>query len=166
MSYWKPREHLEYYSAVRQMLESLGPLGSIADIGCADTPVATWGNFDCRYSVDRKERPALSGVLPIVGSWPCCATLLPVCDVVTCLQTLEHISDPEPFCEALFAAARVAVILSVPYRWSSGQCASHVHDPVDEEKLLGWTHREPTRQAIVGDGGLERLVVFYETSRV
>lgn len=166
MSYWKEREKYRYYETVRNWLTDLGPLGSLADIGCADTPTAIWGDFDQRWTVDVRQRPALSGVTQIVGYWPDCATRLPAVDVVTCLQVLEHVADPEPFCAALFAAARVAVILSVPYRWSSGQCVSHVHDPVDEEKLLGWTHREPTRQAIVGDGGLERLVVFYETSRV
>lgn len=163
MAYWQKRTKYRYYELVRDWLAQLGPLDSIADIGCCDTPVATWGDFDCRYSVDQRERPALPGVQQIIGSWPCCATLLPVCDVVTCLQTLEHIADPEPFCEALFAAARVAVILSVPYRWKHGLCLAHVQDPVDEEKLLSWTHREPTRRVVVNDGGLERMVCLYAT---
>jgi hypothetical protein len=160
MSYWKPREHLEYYAVVRQMLESFGALGSIADVGCADTPVATWGDFDCRYSVDRRERPVLSGVLQIVGSWPGCAALLPVVDVVTCLQVLEHLDEPEPFCAALFTAAREGVILSVPWEWRAGIEPGHKQDPVGDSRLWEWTGRRPAVKKIVGKPA--RGVLLYE----
>lgn len=165
MSYWKPREHLEYYAVVRQMFESLGPLASIADIGSADTPVATWGDFDQRWTVDHRGRPALPGVRQIVGDWPDCAALLPVCDVVTCLQVLEHVKEPEPFTAALFTAAREAVIISVPWEWPPGRCASHVQDPVGDAKLYEWTHRRPAVKRIVGGTGgceLKRAVLLYD----
>jgi len=159
MSYWKPRAGLEYYAVVRSLLESLGPLGSLADIGSWDTPVATWGDFDQRYTVDHRERPALSSVRQIVGSWPDCAALLPLCDVVTCLQVLEHLDEPKPFCAALFAAARHAVIVSVPWMWPAGNEPGHRQDPVDGEKLVAWTHRKPTLQRIVGKPA--RAVLLY-----
>lgn len=161
MAYWKIRDKYCYYQAVRSWLTELSPLGSLADIGCCDTPVATWGDFDQRWTVDTRKQPALPGVSQIVGSWPDCAALLPLCDVVTCLQVLEHIQDPGPFCAALFAAARVAVIISVPYCWAPGRCKYHIHDPVDEAKLLTWTNREPTRHVVVNDGGLKRMVCLY-----
>lgn len=159
MSYWKPRENLEYYAVVKSLLESLGPLGSLADIGCWDTPVATWGDFDQRYTVDCRERPTLSGVRQIVGSWPDCASLLPLCDVVTCLQVLEHLDEPEPFCAALFAAARRAVIVSVPWQWPAGNEPSHRQDPVGGDQLEKWTRRRPTVQQIVGKPA--RAVLLY-----
>lgn len=160
MSYWKARENLEYYAVVKSLLESLGPFGSLADIGSWDTPVATWGDFDQRYTVDCRERPALLGVQQIVGTWPDCASLLPLCDVVTCLQVLEHLAEPAPFCAALFAAAREAVIISVPWEWPAGQCASHVQDPIGNAKLYGWTHRRPGIKRIVGTPA--RAVLMYE----
>ena len=163
MGYWADRTKLEYYAVVRQLLESFGPLGSIADIGCCDTPTATWGDFDQRWTVDPRARPALSGVTQIVGHWPDCATLLPQVDVVTCLQVLEHVKQPEPFCAALFAAAREGVIISVPWEWPAGSCASHIQDPVGDAKLGEWTHRRPALKKIVGKPA--RAVLFYETSR-
>lgn len=150
MSFYETRKHLEYFAVVREMLESLGSLGSVCDIGCLDSPVATWGDFDQRWTIDHRERPAISGVRQIVGEWPDCASLLPIVDVVTCLQVLEHLDDPKPFCAALFAAARQAVIVSVPWGWPAGLCTSHVQDPVDAAKLDGWTGREPTRLEIIG----------------
>ena len=163
MSYWKPRAGLEYYAVVRSLLDDLGPLGSIADIGSWDTPVATWGDFDQRWTVDHRERPALSGVRQIVGFWPDCASLLPLCDVATCLQVLEHQDDPEPFCAALFASARHAVILSVPWGWPAGGEPSHKQDPLDAEKLAAWTHMTPTVQQIIGKPA--RAVLLYKISR-
>jgi hypothetical protein len=162
MGYWISRANLEYYAVVRAMLESLGPLGSIADIGCEDTPVACWGVFGQRWAVDMCERQPLPGVRRIVGTWPDCETLLPTCDVVTCLQVLEHVAEPAPFVAALFAAARRAVIISVPWEWPAGQCKSHVHDPVDDAKLREWTHRRPAVKAIVGTPA--RAVCLYAVS--
>jgi hypothetical protein len=162
MSFYEGRKHLEYFAVVRELIESFGPLSSIADIGSLDTPVATWGNFDQRYTVDRRERPALSGVRQIVGEWPDCQSLLPLCDAVTCLQVLEHLADPRPFCTALFAHARQAVILSVPWRWPAGSCKSHVQDPVDDTKLAAWTHRQHAIRQIVGKPA--RAVLLYRVT--
>lgn len=82
---------------------------------------------------------------------------------MTCLQVLEHVKQPEPFAAALFAAARRAVIISVPWEWPAGYCASHVQDPVVDTKLYGWTHRRPTVKKIVGEPA--RAVLLYEISR-
>ena len=150
MSYWRDREKLMYYALVRRWLEELGPLESILDVGCFDTPVVTWGSFRQRFTVDPRSRPALIGVRQVVGSWPDCAGLVPRCDVVTCLQVLEHLDEPGPFCAALFGHARHAVLLSVPWLWPAGMEPYHRQDPVDAEKLRGWTGREPDQQEVVG----------------
>ena len=149
MTYWAERENLEYYQTVRTWLEEFGG-GTLLDVGCCDTPVATWGQFDERITVDPRPRPALMGVRQVIGSWPDCASVVPRCDVLTCLQVLEHLADPTTFCAALFGNARRAVILSVPWGWEAGWCKSHVQDPVDAAKLRGWTGREPDRLVVIG----------------
>ena len=158
--YWAGRKNLAYYQTVRQILEGLGRQGSILDVGCLDTPVSTWGDFDQRFTVDPLPRPELPGVLRIIGYWPDSGPVLPLCDVVTCLQVLEHLDAPEPFCAALFAHARQAVILSVPWGWPAGWEPSHKQDPVGAEKLRGWTGRDPTATTITTEAR-PRAVMLY-----
>lgn len=160
MGYWSQRKDLEYYQIVRRLIEDMGPLGSIMDVGCWDTPAVTWADADERITVDTRTRPELPGVRAIVGRWPDCASEVPVCDVVLCLQVLEHLDEPQAFCAALFAAARRAVILSVPWGWPALAEPSHRQDPVDGEKLAGWAGREADRLVVVGRP--PRAVVRYD----
>jgi hypothetical protein len=159
-AYWTPRERFEYYAVVRRWLDDMGPLESILDVGCFDTPVATWGQATERYTVDTRHRPELPGVNPITGRWPDCATLVPVCDVVTCLQVLEHLDEPATFAGALFAHARRCVVISVPWKWASGAEASHKQDPVDGVKLRSWTGRDAAETVVCGHPA--RAVVRYD----
>jgi hypothetical protein len=158
--YWGSRAGLDYYRVVKEILERLGPQASVLDVGSWDTPVATWGDFDERYTVDPRPRPVLPGVTAVVGSWPDCATEVPVCDVVTCLQVLEHLAEPTAFCGPLFEHARRAVIISVPWGWPAVAEPSHVHDPVDAEKLRAWTGLEPDELRIVPGRGPRAVAVY------
>ena len=157
--HYSQRVDLPYYRHVREILDSLGPLESILDVGCLDAPTVMWGDFRQRYTIDRLQRPVLAGVRAIVGSWPDDWALGSV-DVVTCLQTLEHVQRPVPFAAALFATARRAVIISVPYRWPAGRCKHHIQDPIDEAKLAEMTGRAPDR-TIITDGDANRLIAVY-----
>ena len=84
-------------------------------------------------------------------------------DVVMCLQVLEHVPQVEAFTVKLFDCAPT-VVISVPYRWPAGRTACHVHDPVDEAKLHGWTKRQPLESRIIGQS-TQRLVCVYQDSR-
>ncbi len=160
MNYWESRQNRQYYSVVKQWVEQLGPCHSIVDIGCRDTPVVTWGTFQHRYSVDIKNRPKLPNVIQIIGSWPDCKEQLPKCDVVLCLQVLEHLSDPIPFTEALFEHALKTVIISVPYKWSKGAESCHCQDPIDLAKIRSWTRRDASSMKIVDI--IQRVVLRYD----
>ena len=162
MSYWSDRAGLEYYRVVRETLDGMGPLASLLDVGCWDTPVATWGESDERITVDPRPRPELPGVRAVVGRWPDCASEVPVCDVAMALQVLEHLANPVAFCGPLFEHARRAVIISVPWGWPAIAEPSHLQDPVGAAKLAGWTGREPDRLIVVGRH--PRAVAVYRIS--
>ena len=167
MSYYAKRSGSSYYRLVQQWLEEFGPLDSVLDVGCFDTPVATWGDFQRRITVDSRPRPALDGVLQIIGYWPDCSHMVPVCDIVLCLQVLEHLEDPKPFTQTLFEHAGRAVIISVPWLWPEGRYKGHKQDPVDEKKLLSWTGRKPDRFEIVAaTDKVRRAVALYELSGI
>jgi len=162
MSYFERRKDLPYYSVVRRLLESYGRQSSLLDIGCHDTPVATWGHFDQRFTLDPKPRPSLLGVTQLVGRFPDEQWLLPPeLTVITCLQLLEHIAEVREFCDAMFALATSRVIVSVPYCWSESACDVHLHDPIDEAKLLEMTGRKPVWSWVTGKQPERRLVVEY-----
>lgn len=162
--FYPGRKNHKYYTQVKKWLESYGPRDSILDIGSADTPVASWGSFQHRYLMEANPKwlPDFPGVIAINGRWPEDAGLVPDrVEVVTCLQVLEHVIDVQPFVDAIFAAATHRVILSVPYKWPAGTCDTHIHDPIDRDKLRAWTRRKPTRSQVVADSGRDRLVEEY-----
>ena len=164
--FYKQRVNCEYYKLAREWLESYGPRESIIDVGSADTPVASWGNFQRRYVIDPRLKPSSSEVVIVNGRWPDDACQLPKrVSVITCLQVLEHIEDVQPFVDAIFETATHRVILSVPYMWREGRTQSHVHDPVNRRKLRGWTKRRPLRTKIVGGPKSPRLVEEYSPGR-
>ncbi|MDE7253387.1 MAG: class I SAM-dependent methyltransferase [Acetatifactor sp.] len=80
-----------------------------------------------------------------------------VFDIVCCFQVLEHIQDVEIFCRKLMRLSRNLVIVSVPYMWKEGRCKSHVQDPVDYDKLVGWFDCAPAFCNIVE----ERMVAVF-----
>ena len=84
-------------------------------------------------------------------------------DIVTCLQVLEHVRPAEEFAQKLLAVGNT-VIVSVPYKWPFGKTASHVQDPVDEEKLFSWFGREPNFQYMCTEltAPVQRLVQVYD----
>ena len=171
LSYWQGREHFAYYQVVREYLEALSPGASILDVGSWDTPVATWGRFERRYTCDLAIDPKLPGVTSFVGDfleWELPERM----SVATCLQTVEHLRDQvvEKFGRKLRASAD-ALIVSVPFGWPKGQEACHQQDPIDLEKLAGfiWRSAQPAphraaRQAAEGGGAVELKLTIVTSS--
>jgi hypothetical protein len=124
---------------------------AILDVGCLDTPVATWGNFARRYTCDIEHDPQLPGVVSVVEdflSWRVPERM----HVITCCQVLEHLSDDtvQLFTDKLMESAD-HVIVSVPYEWPKGTEADHQQDPISFEKLARLMGREPDERVVVLD---------------
>lgn len=158
--YWEQRKDLNYYKQVNRWLQELTEYKSLIDVGSADTPVATFGEFKSRTAINNLPFPQLGGVTCIQADWM--ETDLKA-DVITCLQVLEHFEADylKRFVEKIFRSSRVA-ILSVPYLWPEGACEGHKQAPVNIQKFLQLTGREPERITIVKDGTRERLVSLFK----
>tara|TARA_R110002124_G_scaffold283216_1_gene458983 strand:+ start:13729 stop:14217 length:489 start_codon:yes stop_codon:yes gene_type:complete len=158
MSYWSDRQHLNYYATVKQWLEPFS--GTLLDIGCADTPVAQWGNFEKRYAVNDLPFPPLDGVECLQADWMKCDL---AADVITCLQVLEHFKPSVliPFVDKIFSSCETAII-SVPYMWPAGLCRGHVQDPIDVRKFIDLVGRCPAKLDIVEDNNYYRLIALFK----
>ena len=77
------------------------------------------------------------------------------------MQTLEHVKDVKEFSEKLLNISKI-LIISVPYKWKKGATKSHIHDPVDENKLFSWFLKNPTYSEIVEEENkVKRIINIY-----
>lgn len=165
--YWKDRAGLLYYPAVFQVVSAVGAdARSIIDVGSADTDYLTWFYWIDRkvqLNLDFKKKPP-AGVERITSdflAWEPEAKF----DIALCLQVLEHVPDPISFCAKLKSTAPILVV-SVPYKWPAGRTKGHLHDPVDERKLLSWMKVSPNLSMIVPEPfGRSRLIAYYDIAR-
>lgn len=161
-TYWEERKTLRYYRRVLEFARTYAADGGrLLDVGGRRCEYVLWFDwFKERAVVDLVEPADLPGIRAIQQDFLTMEVEAPY-DLVLCLQVLEHLDDPAPFCRKLFDTGRV-VILSVPYRWARGTCASHAQDPVDEEDVRAWAGRDWADSAVVTDGTLRRLVAVYD----
>lgn len=134
-SYYTPRQGQAYYQTVRDLLQGMGPQESLLDVGCFDTPVSTWGEFQRRSAVNLTDCPRYEGVQYHIGDY--LRMQLPRHSVITCLQVIEHFTDAvvAQWADKLLSGADT-VIVSVPFQWPAGQEEGHIQDPIDEFKFL------------------------------
>jgi len=160
MTYWHDRQSLYYYRVVRKWLESFGTCGTLLDVGCADTPVAQYGDFLKRIAVNNRPFPPLDGVECIEADWMECDL---TADVITCLQVIEHFKTDylREFVSKILRSSKIAII-SVPYRWAAGDCPGHWQDPIDLRTFLTLVGREPVKLEVVTDSSRRRLVTMFE----
>jgi len=163
-AYWEKRKDVLYYQVARVLTSHLSKRAkSIIDVGSAGCPYLDWFNhIPNRTSIDLKRPYEAKGVKSITSdflTWEPDRTY----DIVTCFQVLEHVPDAEAFAQKLLKLGKV-VVVSVPYKWPKGKTKSHIHDPVDEEKMLSWFHRKPNFEYICREviAPVDRLIQVYD----
>lgn len=133
---------------------------AVLDVGSRDCEYITLlDSFAIKHAIDLKRTPEAEGIIGIKMDF---MQFVPdrVYDLVLCLQVLEHVSEPRPFCAKLMEIGK-CVVISVPYKWREGTCATHLHDPIDEAKLLSWTEKPWKEMRVISDGHLKRMVTAY-----
>lgn len=156
----KERRSFKYYDEVVQLAKMYVPSGGqVIDIGSGLSEILQrlpW--FDRRVALDRSYAPRHRGIETVLTDFLAYEPDTTF-DLVLCLEVLEHLDAPSAFAQKLLRTGRTAIV-SVPYKWPKGACATHVQDPVDEGLLEQWMQRQPTTTRIVADG-MERLVAVY-----
>jgi hypothetical protein len=163
-AYWESRKDNIYLQVVRSLVSGLGKkAASLLDVGTAGCPYLEWfPHIPNRVSVDLTrpyEAPGVTGIKADFLLW----TPPEKYQLVLCLQVLEHVRRADLFARKLLSVGGT-VIISVPYKWPKGRTRSHVHDPIDEEKLVRWFRREPNFSYLCREvtADSDRLIQVYE----
>lgn len=165
VGYWTDRASFHYYSVVEDWIEEQDAGQWIIDVGSRSTPMSLKGSFERRTMIDIEPFPqAFEGVEQVNADW----MRFPIeqkADLVLCLQVLEHLDDElvEPFAKRVIAAGKRSII-SVPYRWKETACATHLQDPVDFDKFIGWTGQMPVKYYIESRDVDQRLIAMFEST--
>lgn len=163
-NYWKNRKDSIYLYAARQICRKFIVPASVLDVGSNGTPILEWQR-DCAkrlVSVDQGKPYIAEGIESLKQDFLDYEENEKF-DLVTCFQVLEHVPDPYVFSQKLLRLGKCLVV-SVPYKWKAGRCEQHLHDPVDEEKMLIWFGREPDFSYISRElNNLRRLIHVYKS---
>lgn len=163
-AYWEKRKHLVYYNIVRILVDGLSKdCRSMVDVGSGNCPYLDWfSHIPERVSIDAirpYSAPGITSVKADFLSWDPGRRF----DIATCLQVIEHVPDAAAFARKLLDISETLVI-SVPYKWKAGQTPGHVHDPVDEAKLMDWFGTKPCYSYLCREvtGNIFRLIQVYD----
>jgi hypothetical protein len=160
--YWKNRSGYNYYKKVVEIIKKYeNKCDSIIDVGASNTEILSNFSFKEKVCLDYNKLPDIENVKTIKCDF---YKWVPdkKYDIVTCLQVLEHLDNPELFAKKLFDLSDKIVIISLPYKWKKGFCIHHVQDPVDEDKIYSWTQRTPDERYIIEDFSVQRIICVYQ----
>ncbi len=162
--YWQRRKNAIYLFATRQICGRFcGSPSSVIDVGSNRTPTLEWHRRTASrlVSLDLRRPYAAPGVESLTCDF---LQYRPDkgFDLVTCFQVLEHVPDPAAFAKRLLEIGGV-IVVSVPYKWKKGRCKHHLHDPVDQAKMLAWFGREPDFSYVARElSRVARLINVYK----
>ncbi len=163
-AYWQKRKDSVYICAARLICRKYCPKPrAVIDVGSNACPTLEWhrGAGVHLVSLDLRNPYVSPGVESITSDFLRYEASGKF-DLATCFQVLEHVRDPAAFATKLMRIADV-VVVSVPYKWKKGKCRFHVHDPVDEKKMLAWFGRKPDYSYIAREISKDaRLVNVYK----
>jgi hypothetical protein len=166
--YWEKRKDSIYLFAAKQICARYSKKArSYIDVGSNGTPIIEWhrNQADKMVSLDVRKPYYADGVESIkinfLEYYP------PIkYDIATCFQVLEHVPNAHAFAENLLLISKT-LIVSVPYKWEKERNMSHIHDPVDELKMLEWFKRDPDFSYLATEiSGVKRLIQVYKTKQL
>ncbi|RJF67316.1 class I SAM-dependent methyltransferase [Rhodopseudomonas palustris] len=162
--YWNKRKTQLYYQVVQVLSQKLAVRAkSVVDVGSNQCPYLEWfPDVPHRTSLDLRKPfvgPGIKSIKADFLAWDAGRTY----DLALCLQVLEHIPRADLAAKKLLDVAKT-VVVSVPYKWPVGTVSTHVHDPVDEQKMLDWFGRKPNFSYLCREVNIDadRLIHVYE----
>jgi 2-polyprenyl-3-methyl-5-hydroxy-6-metoxy-1,4-benzoquinol methylase len=164
--YWEQRKDSIYLHAAQLICRKFAAsANSVIDVGSNGTPTLEWHRPTARtlVSLDLRRPYVAEGVVSLAGDF-LKRRFDEKFDLATCFQVLEHVPNATAFAQKLLEVGST-VVVSVPYKWKAGTTKGHVHDPVDEDKMLGWFGKAPVYSYIAHElNGRIRLIHVYRAA--
>jgi glycosyltransferase involved in cell wall biosynthesis len=160
-NYFNSRKNLKYYKRVISLsLPYIKNCHSIIDVGSGNTPILENFMVKKKVSIDIRKPYVAEDVISIKKDFLQYNSDEKF-DVCLCLQTLEHVKDVKEFSKKLLNISKI-LIISVPYQWKKGRTKSHIHDPIDKNKLFSWFLKNPTySEIVVEENKIKRIINIY-----
>jgi SAM-dependent methyltransferase len=166
--YWEKRKNNLYYRNIKKICSTIlqgNENYSIIDYGCHDTELIF--DLKCKnkflldkanyYSEEQRKNIAEKNIQFFKQS------IYDIdyenkFDICLCLQTLEHLENPQKAFEIIHKSSKKYTIISLPYKWS--EFKYHIHHHIDEHIIKEWTKLEPMISWIVEDN-VKRIINIY-----
>jgi SAM-dependent methyltransferase len=168
-NYWERRKGQDYYKLVKAICSKIllnNKHYSIIDFGCKNTEVIFDLKCDKKFLLDKKNKYKPYQKLKIVEKNIIFIEksiydidYINEFDICICLQTLEHLENPEKAFQIIHKASKKYTIISLPYKWISGT-KGHIHHHIDEQLIKKWTGIEPDQSFIIKDNGYRIINVY------
>jgi len=169
-NYWNRRKELTYYSKIIEICSEMlknNENYSIIDFGCKNTEVIFDLKCDKKFLLDKKDKYKPYQKLKIaekniifIQKSIYDIDYINEFDICICLQTLEHLENPERAFQIIHKASKKYTIISLPYKWRSGT-KGHIHHHIDEQIIKKLTKIDPIQSYVIKDKDLERIINVY-----
>lgn len=164
-TYWNLRKNFIYLHVVKNIMIAVGSSAeTILDVGSNRTPVLEFlPNVKNRYSIDPTTPYEEEGIISIKEDFLYWKPQLDrKIQLGTCLQVMEHVSDPKNFAKKLLEICEV-VIISVPYKEKPGVNPGHLNSMIDLKIIQEWFNKSPNYHYIAKEmSGEERIICLFD----
>jgi hypothetical protein len=159
LKYAAERNSTEYIREVEKIIDRICNkrlLQKIIDVGCHQTNVIQFGHFVERIGIDKDlrgyKKDANKNENRIEVDW---FDYEPdsTADVITCLQTIEHLADvyeAKRFCKKLRLCSNIT-IASIPYKWNDYGKHGHHLNHIGLMDLISYFEEEPFYVTVITD---------------
>lgn len=161
--YWNRRKNYVYLHVSRRLIEILAHSATaVADIGSNRSPILEYfGAKQTKYSVDITNPYRATDVVSVKEDFYEWQPPEPL-QVGTCLQVIEHVSEPQRFCRRMLEVFEISII-SVPYLEPSGVNPGHINNDIDLSTVTSWFGKKPNFHYIAKElSGDERLICVFD----
>lgn len=163
--YWRVRKKFVYLHVCRRLIEIVSrSADTVADIGSNKSPLLDfYGDIPHKYSVDISAPYVAPDVIAVTEDFHTWTPPRPI-QVATCLQVMEHVSEPEKFARRMLEIAEVCIV-SVPHLEPAGLNPGHIQNDLTLDDMVRWFGREPNYHYIAKElSGDERIICLFDTA--
>ena len=163
--YWKSRKEYIYLHVCKQIIKIVGSSATtIVDVGSNRTPILEFlPMVENRYSVDPQTPYENEGIISVFEDFLLFSPPPAVnFQLGTCLQVMEHVSNPYDFAQRLLSVCEV-VLISVPYLEPPGANPGHIHSMINLETIEKWFGKSPNFTYVAVEmSGDERIICLFD----